>query len=73
MNWECLSLNKKSLEIKTTVSLICLIFKNTLPVQAASEGFVKQLFTVANSVVSVVHAVPSHFPASTLGRDVEPV
>ena len=59
--------------VKWKVTLICLICKNTLPVQAASEGFVRQLFTVANSVVSVVHVVPSHFPASTLGRDVEPV
>ena len=40
------------------------------PVQAAAVGSVKQLFIEVTSVLSAVHVVPAHFPASTAGRAV---
>jgi len=40
-----------------------------VPVQAVAVGSLKHFLTTSRSEVRVVHVVPSHFDASTVGRD----
>ena len=42
-------------------------------VHAALVGVDIQAFSAVTSVVKVVHVVPSHLPASTVGKDVLPL